>query len=511
MKTKIFTLFLALVVNVGTIFAWDYERIQIGDLYYDLDTGTKTAEVTSGSARYSGNIVIPAYVDYAATTYCVTSIGNQAFYYSTSLTSVTIPNSVTSIGEGAFYGCSGLTNVTIPNSVTSIESSAFQACTGLTNITIGNSVTSIGYAAFVWCTSLTSVTIPNSVTSIGDYVFQDCYSLTSITIPNSVTSIGEYAFAGCSGLTSIEIPSSVTSIGKAPLAGCASLTDINVAADNTKYCSVNGVLFNNEKTNLIQYPGGKAGAYTIPNSVTSIGEGAFYGCSGLTNVTIPNSVTSIGEGAFYGCSGLASITCEAVEPPTCTYDASFIGVSMSIPLYVLANSVDLYKAAYRWKDFTNILPIAAEETETTEAKVTPDATTADVVWPEVDNAYTYELVIKDKDGKAICRLTFNAQGQLMSIAFNAPARGDAPQKTQTAGFAFTVTGLESGKAYDYTLTAKNEGGTVLKVEEGSFTTKTPQGIEEVENATKATKVIREGQVLIQKGEKVFDLRGQEVR
>ena len=110
------------------------------------------------------------------------------------------------------------------------------------------------------------------------------------------------------------------------------------------------------------------------------------------------------------------------------------------------------------------------------------ATTADVVWPEVDNAYTYELVIKDKDGKAICRLTFNAQGQLMSIAFNAPARGDAPQKTQTAGFAFTVTGLESGKAYDYTLTAKNEGGTVLKVEEGSFTTKTPQGIEEVENA-----------------------------
>ena len=275
----------------------------------------------------------------------VTSIGDGAFDGCTGLTSITIPNSVTSIGVRAFDGCSGLTSInvargnnyysdnngvlfnkkktelirypegksqpsyTISNSVTSIGEGAFLGCTGLTSITIPNSITSIGYWAFDGCTGLTSITIPNSVTSIGEVAFLGCTGLTSITLGNSVTSIGEGAFFGCTGLTSITIPNSVTSIGNRAFDGCTGLTSINVASDNNYYSGINGVLFNKKKTELIRYPEGKSQpSYTISNSVTSIGEGAFLGCTGLTSITIPNSITSIGYWAFDGCTGLTSIT-----------------------------------------------------------------------------------------------------------------------------------------------------------------------------------------------------------
>ena len=170
------------------------------------------------------------------------------------------------------------------------------------------SVTSIGESAFESCTSLTSLIIPNSVTSIGNYAFSGCSGLTSVTIGNSVTSIGKYAFSDCSGLTSVTIPNSVTSIGKYAFSDCSGLTEINVDENNTVYSSIDGVVFNKSQTELVCYPGGKQGAYIIPNSVTSIGEYAFDYCSGLTSVTIGNSVTSIGKYAFWGCTGLTSVT-----------------------------------------------------------------------------------------------------------------------------------------------------------------------------------------------------------
>ena len=192
MKTKLFTLLLAVAASVGTMFAWDYERVQIGDLYYNLDATNQTAEVTSqnsSSPYWSITIttaIIPSSVTYNSMTY-----------------------SVTSIGRSAFRNCTGLTSVTIPNSVTSIEINAFSNCSGLTSVTIPNSVTSIGNTAFSNCSGLTSVTIPNSVTSIGIYVFDNCTGLTSIEIPNSVTSIGGGAFYGCSGLTSLKLSASL--------------------------------------------------------------------------------------------------------------------------------------------------------------------------------------------------------------------------------------------------------------------------------------------------------------
>ena len=182
---------------------------------------------------------------------------------------------VTSIGSSAFGGCSSLTNITIPDSITSIGSDAFGGCSSLTNITIPDSVMSIGSYAFYDCRSLTSVTIPDSVTSIGSYAFDNCSSLTSITIPDSVTSIGSYAFAYCDSLASVTIGNSVTSIGSHAFDNCSSLTSI-----------------------------------TIPDSVTSIGSYAFSGCDSLTSITIGNGVTTIGNGAFYNCSNLTSITFE---------------------------------------------------------------------------------------------------------------------------------------------------------------------------------------------------------
>ena len=238
----------------------------------------------------------------------VTSIDKDAFCFCSSLTSVTIPDSVTSIGDSAFYGCEYLTSVKIPDSVTSIGSCAFYGCASLTSVTIPDSVTSIGGSAFYGCTSLTSVTIPDSVTSIGDYAFYGCESLTSVAIPGSVTSIGWSAFYGCASLTSVTIPDSVTSIGNCAFASCTSLTGIWVAEGNSHYANdASGVLFNKDKTTLVQCPGAFA-AYTIPNSVTSIGEYAFSHCTSLTSVTIPNSVTSIGEHAFSYCTSLTSVT-----------------------------------------------------------------------------------------------------------------------------------------------------------------------------------------------------------
>ena len=254
----------------------------------------------------------------------VTSIGNSAFYDCSSLTSVTIPNSVTSIDDWAFGNCSSLTSVTIPNSITSIGNSVFDSCVNLTSVNIPNSVTSIGEQAFLDCSSLTSITIPNSVTSIGNRAFRNCTSLTSVNIGNSVTSIGELAFYDCSSLTSIDIPNSVTSIGDFAFYDCSSLTSVNIGNSVT---SIGGYAFANCSSLT---------SVNIPNSVTSIGGGVFYNCSSLTSVNIGNSVTSIEGGTFAECSSLTSVTIP--NSVTSIYDWAFGNCSSLSSVICLAEN-----------------------------------------------------------------------------------------------------------------------------------------------------------------------------
>ncbi|WP_400219631.1 leucine-rich repeat protein, partial [Methanomethylophilus alvi] len=303
----------------------------------------------------------------------VTSIGQYAFEGCTSLVSVTIPDSVTSIGQYAFEGCTSLVSVTIPDSVTSIGQYAFQGCSSLTSVVIGNGVTSIGQYAFRGCTGLRELTIPISVNAVGSNSYPAFYGCTNIekvtftpgtgkgydywssnsssysnyygytpwyysravlkevVIEDGVTSIGSNAFRDCTGLKELIIPDSVTSIGSNAFSGCTSLTSIVVSEGNTVCCSLDGVLFSKDMKTLVQYPAGRPDdSYIIPDSVTSIGPYAFYGCTGLreliipdsvasicysvfekctslVSVTIPDSVTSIGDRAFYGCSSLTSI------------------------------------------------------------------------------------------------------------------------------------------------------------------------------------------------------------
>ena len=217
-------------------------------------------------------------------------------------TNYTIPNSVTIIGDHAFSDCGSLTNINIPNSVTIIEDHAFSGCNSLTSINIPNSVTTIGEHAFSDCNSLTSINIPNSVTTIGNLAFSGCNSLTNINIPNSVTTIGDLAFCRCNSFTSITIPNSVVTIIGNPFYHWHG----NLYNESKAFIYEDHVLFNKNKTTLIAYRA-KGTNYTIPNSVTTIGDHAFSGCNSLTSINIPNSVTTIGEHAFSDCDSLTSI------------------------------------------------------------------------------------------------------------------------------------------------------------------------------------------------------------
>ena len=235
----------------------------------------------------------------------ITSIGDYAFYYCTGITSkVTMPSQLTSIGSDAFYCCYNIPEIELNDNLVTIGSYAFYNCNALTSVVIPNTVTTINDSAFSSIYSLTSLTLGNNLITIGNFSFSDCSALTgAITIPSKVETIGSYAFNSTS-ITSLTIPSSVKSIGGAAFASCSSLTTVTVNSNNPNYSSLNNIVYNKDKTELVFCAGGKSGSVTIPNTVITIKSSAFRGCTKITAITFGSAVQTIESSGFQNCTGL---------------------------------------------------------------------------------------------------------------------------------------------------------------------------------------------------------------
>lgn len=339
------------------------------------------------------------------------NFAHELYLNDTRVSELIIPDTVTEISNMAFMGCTGLTSVTIPNSVTKIGSRAFYKCSELTSVNISDMVAEIGYAAFYGCSSLASVIIPNKVTKIWDSTFYGCSSLASVFIPDSVTSIGNLAFAGCSSLSAVIIPDSlqscgseafpsntnliyydgtqavvdgllyskdrktilalvdkslkevtipntVTKIGEQAFYDCTDLTAVHIT-DLAAWCHIE---FYDQSSNPLYYAhslflnGTKVTELIIPNSVSSIGQYAFRGCSDITSVTFHGSVSTIDKNAFGGCTGLSKIYCHAAVPPTVANTSVFpSAIYDTATLYVPKGYAETYKAAKIWTKFANIV------------------------------------------------------------------------------------------------------------------------------------------------------------
>lgn len=289
----------------------------------------------------------------------IESIGNRAFSHCESSTEIELPSSITSIGNGAFEYCYNLKSIFIPKNLTSIGDCAFSFCKGLKSLSVDpnnlvynsrnncnaivrsedntilfgsgstvfdESITSIGDYAFWGNNLIVEIYIPNTISSIGNGAFRDCINLKKVSIPNSITTINDYAFESCSNLEVLDWHDGITNIGKYCFNNCSSLNDIK-----------------------------------LPESIEKISFGSLYGCVGLSKLTLPKKISGIEKWALYGCTGLKEITCEAINPPLIEAQEAINNIDLSIPVYVPAASIEAYKSADYWSEFTNFQAIVEEE------------------------------------------------------------------------------------------------------------------------------------------------------
>ena len=296
---RLLSLFMTLCVCVS-VFAYD---AKIDGIYYDLYNNSDGARATvtyrdQNYNSYSGEVVIPATIEYNGTEYTVTSIGEHAFDACSALTNVVIPSSVNNIGYYAFRGCSSLSTVVIPERVTEVYSRTFEDCSSLRSVTIPNGVTRIGGYAFEYCTSLTAIFLPQSITRIDEGAFYHCSSLTSIVVPESVTNIASNTFYYCSALTSVVLPKKLISIGSSAFGGSSSLSSI-----------------------------------TLPNTIVSIGGNAFSSSS-LSVTVLGETPASLGKNAFHENTIF-------FVPDVKTYQSAWKGYKFIVPLNGVYASVNI--------------------------------------------------------------------------------------------------------------------------------------------------------------------------
>lgn len=250
----------------------------------------------------------------------VQKIGDYAFYFCGSLTSITIPSGVTSINIYAFCYCYDLKSITIPSGITEIKMNNFNYCYSLARVSVPNSLRSIAGSAFRYCYSLTSITIPSGVTLVDQYVFSNCTSLKTEMLSNNLTAINAYTFDSCRSLKSIIIPDNVTSIGAYAFTICNTLSNV-----------------------------------TLPEGLLNIGNYAFNYCQSLTNITIPSSVTSIGTYAFQGCAGMKEYHFLPTTPPTLSNTNAFSSIPSDCIIYVPSESLEDYQTATNWSTYASYM------------------------------------------------------------------------------------------------------------------------------------------------------------
>ncbi len=250
-----------------------------------------------------GGVAVPAFIHGRK----VVAIGAKAFQDNQRLGSIKLPDGVESIGTSAFARCGSLTNISLPASLMLMDSYAFSDCRAVNEVMLPDSVNELGDGVFYRCTQLRRVGLPAGLVVMGLSAFAGCASLTEVVVPFGVAQIGSRAFSDCSQLTDISLPSTLTSLGAAPFYNCAALTNITVDPGNSRFLSQDGVLFDRAGRNLLIYPPGRAGEYSVPAGVTNIDYAAFSHAEGLTGVALPDGLLGVGYMAFYDCPQLSTL------------------------------------------------------------------------------------------------------------------------------------------------------------------------------------------------------------
>ncbi len=398
-------LFISMILCINTLFAQIGTTFWVDSIQYIIAEDNKLVIEAADQGLVIADI--PETITHNGNTYRVTGINELAFYFRTSLTSVTLPNSIVGIGmfsfqncvnltsvtlgdsvyairNSAFYGCSSLQTINIPSSLSILEGQAFKNCTSLTSINIPDNITVIENSTFSNCNNLTTVTIGNRVTEIKANAFENCFLLNTHFVLDSIVSIETNAFINCWSLNEITLGENLTNLSNLAFMGCTSLNTLNFNIINcADFNSIDNHPFKNTPIQTINigenvqripanfaYGFNQLSSISIPNNVTEIGEQAFYGCSSLSSVTIPDNITSIkdktfqycsnltsvtlgsgldslGSSAFRNCSALENINCLASTPPTFK-DNTVFAYPNSINVKVPCGSLDAYNADYYW-------------------------------------------------------------------------------------------------------------------------------------------------------------------